>query len=165
MPILVKCDCGHEITVADSMQGRKGRCPQCDAVLTIPGPPEKRPRRGAFVRPPRQSPGRSRGSLSLLATGLTVLGLLSLLAFAAIGVYTGVTAFRGAHSFHGPFGLFSGAAPMAKAHPIPVGVAFILGGFVVGGFAAVVLAAVGQCLKLFLSLEQSLSDIADRLGS
>lgn len=165
MPILVKCECGHEITVADSMQGRKGRCPQCDAVLTIPGPPEKRPRRGAFARPPRRNAERSRGSLNFFATALTFLGLVSLLAFAAIGVYTGVTAFRGGHAFHGPFGFFAGAAGTAESHPIPVGIAFILGGFLVGGFTAVVLAAVGQCLKLFLSLERSLSEIADRPGS
>jgi hypothetical protein len=161
MPILVKCDCGHEITVADSMEGKKGRCPQCDAVLSIPSKPGRRRRGGAFSRPPREPVVRSYGGLSNFATLLTLLGLLSLLAFAGIGVYTGVTAFRGPDSFHGPFGLFSEYAAAARENPTWIGIAFIVGGLLLGGLAALVLTAVGQGLKLLLSLEEKLARLLE----
>jgi hypothetical protein len=34
--IAVTCDCGRSIKVKDEMAGKKGRCPSCNAVLSIP---------------------------------------------------------------------------------------------------------------------------------
>ena len=163
MPIGVTCECGHEITVADSMEGKKGRCPKCDAVLTIPARAARKRRGGAFTKPPRDRAPTPHGGIAAFAVVLSVLGLVSLLAFASVGVYTGVTAFRGPDAFHGPFGLFRDYAASAREHPTWVGLGFIFGGLLVGGFSAIVLSAVGQCLRLFVSLERSLERIADRL--
>jgi hypothetical protein len=38
MPISVTCDCGKILKVKEELAGRKGRCPACQAVLTIPRP-------------------------------------------------------------------------------------------------------------------------------
>ena len=38
MPILFTCTCGRTLRAADSLAGRKTRCPQCETVLTIPRP-------------------------------------------------------------------------------------------------------------------------------
>lgn len=38
MPISVTCvECEYHFSVADEFAGRAGRCPECDAVLTVPG--------------------------------------------------------------------------------------------------------------------------------
>lgn len=38
MAIKITCDCGQDFTVADEHAGKKGRCPQCGKVFTIPDP-------------------------------------------------------------------------------------------------------------------------------
>lgn len=163
MPIRVKCECGHEITVSDSMAGKKGRCPECDAVISIPSKGEKHSRGGAFTPPPHDRHATSFGYLSFFSGLLATLGLLLLLAFAGIGVYTGVTAFRGGDAFHSPLGLFAGCAVAARENPILVGVAFIVGGLLVGAFSALVLLAVSQAFRLFMVLDRHLDEISQRL--
>ncbi len=160
MPIHVRCEaCGHEMTVADKMAGRKGRCPSCDAVLTIPGA------EGGSVSARRRRPAGDAytGSLRTLAWLLGILALVGLLLLAGIGVYTGVTAFRGQAAFHGPFGWFSEYAEAVGDQPALVGTAFILGGIFSGGLCFLVLSSLAQILRLFLSLEHRLGEIADTL--
>jgi hypothetical protein len=36
MPIQVKCSCGKLLNVSESLAGKKGRCPACSAIFTIP---------------------------------------------------------------------------------------------------------------------------------
>lgn len=38
MPILVSCECGKQFRSRDEWAGRRVKCPNCGAVLTIPGP-------------------------------------------------------------------------------------------------------------------------------
>lgn len=38
MSILVKCKCGKQLSVKPEMAGKKGKCPGCGALFTIPGP-------------------------------------------------------------------------------------------------------------------------------
>jgi hypothetical protein len=38
MPIPLQCDCGRSMRVKDELAGRKVKCPQCAAVLTVPQP-------------------------------------------------------------------------------------------------------------------------------
>ncbi len=164
MPILVRCRCGHEVTVADAMAGRKGRCPECDAVLTIPSGPSRASRSGAFARLARgESPGR-RSRLLWLARVFGALALLGFLAIAGGGVFTGVTALRGPGYFQGPLGLFSDLADEAQRSPTLVGAGFIAGGILVGAFVFIVLAGTGQLLRVFASMERSLADIAELLS-
>ncbi|MBI4576994.1 MAG: hypothetical protein HY722_12100, partial [Planctomycetes bacterium] len=40
MPIRVQCACGRVIHVADSMAGKKGRCPGCSEALSVPWQPD-----------------------------------------------------------------------------------------------------------------------------
>lgn len=164
MPIPVKCECGHEISVADSMEGRKGRCPECDAVLEVPATGDRsvRSRGGAFTPLPRSDEEAGYRSLSLFASVLSLLSVVALLGFAFVGVFTGFTAFKGGGSFRGPLGLFEDCAPAAREQPMLVGIGFIVGGLVVGGLAALVLAATSQCFRLFISLDKSLKTLAER---
>lgn len=165
MPILVSCDCGHEITVADKMEGKKGRCPKCDAIVTIPARLTSRPRRGgAFARVPRENTGPAHGSLSGLAAFLSISAWVLFLAFAFIGVYSAVTALMGPEEFHGPMGFFSEYADQVADSPSLMAVAFAAGGIVVGALVFLVLSATAQSLRLFISLERSLADITRSLG-
>jgi phage FluMu protein Com len=50
MPIKIKCKCGKVLAVPDSMAGKKGRCPACKVILSIPaakGPPKLKLAAGA----------------------------------------------------------------------------------------------------------------------
>lgn len=38
MPILLQCNCGKRLKVADELAGRRGKCPACGTVLEIPAP-------------------------------------------------------------------------------------------------------------------------------
>ncbi|MDQ7780835.1 MAG: hypothetical protein RDV41_14155, partial [Planctomycetota bacterium] len=38
MAITVSCACGKVMSVPDSLAGKKGKCPGCQAVITIPVP-------------------------------------------------------------------------------------------------------------------------------
>jgi hypothetical protein len=169
MPIDVQCEeCGHELSVSDSMAGRMGRCPECDTVIEIPAgegkPPA--PRGGAFTAIPRSLAPSPTGGLTALSNLLSVLAVISLLGFAYIGVYTGVTAFKGAEAFGGPFGLFEsdGYADAAEDSPTVVGIAFCLGGVIVGVVCYLLLLGTAQATKLFVSLERSMKDLATRLA-
>ncbi|MCU0727894.1 MAG: hypothetical protein MUE73_19220 [Planctomycetes bacterium] len=162
MAIQVKCQCGRAITVADSMAGSRGRCPECDAVLTIPAGNARPPRTGAFMRVGRDA-GHGGGALLWFAALLWVLALVAFFVFAGVGVFAGVTALKGAESFRGPFGLFSEFLPIVEKNPSLVGAAFILGGLLGGALAFVLLAAIGQFVRLLVSLDRTVRTIADRL--
>lgn len=50
MPILMECQCGRRIRARDELAGKRVKCPQCSAVLTVPpptaaAPPVQRERR------------------------------------------------------------------------------------------------------------------------
>jgi hypothetical protein len=162
MAIQVKCQCGRAITVADSMAGSKGRCPECDAVLTIPAGSGRPARTGAFARVTRE-PGTGGGALLWFSALLWVIALVAFLVFAGVGCYAGVTALKGAESFHGPFGLFAEFRPVVEKNPSLVGAAFILGGLLGGSLSFVLLAALSQFVRLLVSLERTLRDVAERL--
>jgi hypothetical protein len=165
MPIAVVCEeCGHELTVSDSMGGRKGRCPECDAVLSIPAEGGKTPKGGAFTPLPGHRPPAPAGGLLAMANLISVLAVISLLTFAFIGVYTGVTAFKGPESFHGPFNLFSDWKTAVETNRALVGAGFCVGGLLVGFLCFLILLATSQAVKMFVSLERSLKEIAIRLG-
>lgn len=36
MPILVTCQCGHNLSVPDSMAGKSGKCPKCQQIIKVP---------------------------------------------------------------------------------------------------------------------------------
>lgn len=40
MAISVSCPCGKKLSVKDELAGKRGKCPQCNALLTIPQPPK-----------------------------------------------------------------------------------------------------------------------------
>ena len=165
MPIDVVCtECGHELAVSDEMEGRKGRCPECDAVISIPAVSEKPTRSGAFTEVPRSRVPAPSGGLIAMANILSFLAVLCLLAFAYLGVYTGVTAFKGPESFGGPFGLFADYESAVEASPAIVGVAFCIGGLLVGFISFLILLATSQAVKMFVSLERSLREIAAQLS-
>jgi hypothetical protein len=165
MPIDVRCECGHELSVADEMAGRKGRCPTCDTVIEIPAP------KGAPKPPPaRPSPAAAPAAPAYrltngLAAVLGYLAFLSLLLFASVGVYTGVTAFRGPEHFRGPLGLFAEFGEQVEANRWVVGAGFILVGSALGALSFVLFTAAGQILRITLSIERSLGDIARRLAA
>ncbi|MEN8148894.1 MAG: hypothetical protein ABFS86_03670 [Planctomycetota bacterium] len=164
MPIDVVCEeCGHELAVSGEMAGRKGRCPECDGVISIPGDEARAPRGGAFTPIPRERPAAPSGGLVAMANLVTVLAVASLLLCAYVGVYTGVTAFKGAESFHGAFGLFSDCQAAVEANSTLMGVAFCLGGLLAGFLSFVILLATAQAVRMFLSLERSLREIAWQL--
>src|SRR2546423_14264345 len=35
-----RCDCGRKLRAAESAAGRRGRCPACGAIFTVPTPAE-----------------------------------------------------------------------------------------------------------------------------
>jgi len=163
MPIAVKCGgCSHEMTVADSMAGKKGRCPECDAVLSIPGS-GRRAARHATADFTGSDTGKPYGKLSLLSGIMSLLGLLSLLGFAGVGVYTGVVAVRFPENFVCPFGLFDCVSDSVAAQPILMGLAFAVGGILLGAFSFLVLNAAGQAFLVLISIERSLREIAGGL--
>lgn len=169
MPIDVQCEeCGHELTVSDSMAGRMGRCPECDHVIEIPAGEKKaaKARGGAFTPVPRHLVPSATGGLMALSNLLSVLAVITLLGFAYIGVYTGVTAFKGPESFGGPFGFFESDTyrEAAADSPVMLGVAFCFGGLVLGGVSYLILLGTAQATRLFMSLERSMKDIATRLA-
>jgi hypothetical protein len=164
MPIAVKCGgCGHEMTVADTMSGKKGRCPECDAVLSIPDSARRSSRRRDSGSDAASS-DPSYGKLSILAGSMAILGLLLLLGFAGVGVYTGVVAVRFPEDFVCPFGVFDCLAGAVAAQPILVGLAFGVGGILMGAFCFLVFNAVGQSFLVMMSIEKSLRSIAGGLA-
>ena len=167
MPIAVKCGgCSHEMTVADSMAGKKGRCPECDAVLSIPGS-TRSARRGGIggsSESAQTSEMKSYGKLSFLSGMMSILGLISLLGFAGVGVYTGVVAVRFPGNFVCPFGVFDCLAASVAAQPILMGLAFAVGGLLFGSLCFLVLNAAGQAFLMFIAIEKSLRDIAQGLA-
>ena len=36
MPIRVTCQCGHNLSVPDSMAGKSGKCPKCQQIIKVP---------------------------------------------------------------------------------------------------------------------------------
>lgn len=40
MPISVTCTCGKKLSVKDELAGKRGKCPACGAMLSIPQPPK-----------------------------------------------------------------------------------------------------------------------------
>ncbi len=63
-----------------------------------------------------------------------------------------------------PFGLFASLGDTVGENAHLMGVVFILGGIIAGSLSFLVLAAVGQAFRLFISLEHSLKEIAAQLG-
>jgi len=58
-PITFACDCGQKLSAPDVNAGRKGRCPKCGAVTTIPVPSSDCGRRVDFTGiPPAAVPRR-----------------------------------------------------------------------------------------------------------
>lgn len=165
MPIQVKCEgCGHELSVADAMAGKRGRCPECDAVVSIPAAPGQRPRGGAFARLPEQRQNRpGYGAVLFVSRLLGLMGFLLLLGIVAIGVYCGVKCFSEPENFQGVFGMFKGYAESVRDHSVWWGAGFILGGGLVGTLVFFLLAGAGQVLRLFMSIERTLADISDDL--
>ena len=164
MPIAVKCGgCSHEMTVADSMAGKKGRCPECDAVLSIPGS-SKRAARSSSDESAAAGQEKTYGKLSFLSGMMSLLGLFSLLGFAGVGVYTGVVAIRFPENFVCPFGVFDCLAGSVAAQPIVTGLGFAVGGILLGAFTFLVLNAAGQAFLVLISIEKSLRDIAGGLS-
>ncbi len=160
MPIAVKCGaCGHEMTVADTMSGKKGRCPECDEVLSIPASARSAGRR-SHSRSAKTASEPTYGKLSVLSRILSGIGLLGLLGFAGVGVYTGVVAVRFSETFVCPFGLFDCLAGSVAAQPIPMGLAFAVGGILLGAFSFLVFNAVAQSFLVMISIEKSLRDLA-----
>lgn len=41
MPIVVECACGKKLRAPDSSAGKRAKCPACQAVVTLPPPPER----------------------------------------------------------------------------------------------------------------------------
>src|SRR5207244_2848371 len=41
VPITFRCACGKTLEIADEHAGKRGRCPECGAVLEIPRPEER----------------------------------------------------------------------------------------------------------------------------
>ena len=165
MPIEVVCtECGHELAVSEEMEGRKGRCPECDAVIAIPSDGGKPPRGGAFTAVARSRPPAPSGGLIAMANILSFLAVICLLAFAYVGVYTGVTAFKGPEAFGGPFGLFADYESAVETSPAIVGVAFCVGGLLVGFISFLILLATSQAVKMFVSLERSMREISAHLS-
>ena len=130
MPIQVKCGgCGNEITVTDAMEGKRGRCPQCDAVVKIPRKGGRRKSRSANRDAPRHTP--SYAALMGFAKFLSILAFAGLLGLTFIGVYTGITAMvHGPEGFYGPVHLFQEYAEEHVDHPTLVGIGFIVGGLI-----------------------------------
>jgi len=166
MVIRLNCECGYELRVADRMAGRRGRCPECDAVLLVPG------ESGDDVlddlpRPSSPSSfdagGAPRGPLRFLSRSLVVFGNASGLATAAFSVYVMVVVLRGEPG-QIPFGLFEDLRPRFMSSPTTSGI--LIGGiglafsfvpyFVFGGM--------GHVLRLFMSLDDGLRDLLDRLS-
>jgi hypothetical protein len=59
VPILVSCEqCRHSLHVRDEMAGKKGRCPQCQAVLLVP-PSDVVAHAPAAARPATPAPARN----------------------------------------------------------------------------------------------------------
>lgn len=64
MPIQIKCDCGKMLRVKDESAGKKVRCPNCQAILTVPQPepmlvepdPEEPMAVAVTAAPPKKSP-------------------------------------------------------------------------------------------------------------
>jgi hypothetical protein len=58
MPITVTCDsCGRTVKVSDTWAGRRGKCPQCKAILTVPDVPTVQPlAEGAGAGAPAAAP-------------------------------------------------------------------------------------------------------------
>jgi len=51
MAIVFRCKCGREIRVKDALAGKKGKCPECGAVVQVPTLEE-----AAATPPPQQTP-------------------------------------------------------------------------------------------------------------
>jgi ribosomal protein S27E len=165
MPIPVKCgSCDHEITVSDAMAGKKGRCPECDAILSIPSPKGGTKRRKA-PRTATPAPAATYGKLSFLGGMMSFLGLVSLLGLAGSGVFTGVSAIRFPESFVCPLGLFDSLSGAVASQPILMGLGFAVGGILLGALFFLVLNAAGQAFLVLISIERSLREIAGGLGS
>ncbi len=98
MPIQLTCVCGKKLTVPDDAAGRRARCPECNAVVPVPGvapeppppPPEERTATGrvdqamdTFIEDLAKSRERA-PELTQIATGLLIWSgvalILSLLA-------------------------------------------------------------------------------------
>jgi len=163
MPITVQCECGHEITVSDTMAGKKGRCPKCDAILTIPAKETRGPKGGAHVRLPREAADRPYGHVALLSKVLSVAAFLLLLFSAGLGVFVGVSAFRAPETFQGALGLFTEMSDKVRDQPTLMGLAFIVGGILVGSLLFLFVSAAAQRLKLFVSIDRGIGGILRHL--
>jgi hypothetical protein len=144
------------------MEGKRGKCPKCDAVVRIPRKGSARAARTARGR--EKFPGAF-GALAGFATFLNIFALAGFLFLAFIGVYTGVTALvHGTEGFYGPLGFFREYADADVAHPTLVGLGFIVGGVAVGALYFLFVSATAQVLRLFISVERSLIVICDQLS-
>ena len=38
MPISISCECGKRMAVREDLTGKRVRCPECNAVVTVPEP-------------------------------------------------------------------------------------------------------------------------------
>jgi hypothetical protein len=94
--------------------------------------------------------------LALLSGMMSILGLVSLLGFAGVGVYTGVVAVRFPETFVCPFGVFDCLAASVAEQPVLMGLSFAVGGILLGALCFLVLNAVGQAYLVLISIERSL---------
>ena len=61
MPIVITCsECGTRLTLGDDRAGDRLECPQCDAMIKVPGPSQPPPREPeeTDAEPPRAKPER-----------------------------------------------------------------------------------------------------------
>ena len=146
------------------MAGKRGRCPECNAILSIPGRKKRLPKGGAYGKVRGDRRIQSYGWLSGVSFLLSVTAFLFFLVFLGLGVFSLVTAVQDPGAFHGPWGMLAGFADSVKAQPFLMGAAFLLGGLAAGCLSFVLLAAVAQMLRLFISLDRSLVNISERLS-
>ncbi len=62
MAVRVSCSCGRTLNLADTLRGKKIRCPDCSAVLTVPAAESSAAPTGS-VSSPQQSPGPPRRAM------------------------------------------------------------------------------------------------------
>lgn len=58
MSIHVRCECGKELNLKDECAGKKGRCPACGQILTIPAAQTAEPPRQTVAPTPAAAPAR-----------------------------------------------------------------------------------------------------------
>lgn len=79
MPIAFQCQrCGENFNAADALAGKKVKCRQCNAVVSVPGPPAAKP--ASVIQPPKAAspkPAPAEPAPDLLSASLEPLAPLA----------------------------------------------------------------------------------------